>query len=769
MTIWTAPTELPDLRRVGVVSIDTETLDRGLQADRGSSWPWGDGHVCGISVAWREGGDVRAIYIPIRHPNSANFPPEQVFRWLKEHIAAGVRFVTLNGGYDWPWLAVDLNVAMPPSSQLEEVGALAALVDENQLKYSLEALCGRYGLPGKDETLLNEAAQGFAVGRKKVNAKAHIWEMPARFVGPYAETDAVRTLELLEKLNPIIEREGTRDAYRLECDLMPLTIAMRRKGSRVDQSAAEQGRDYCLQKRDRALDELSEQHGAPIGMAEINSSDWKIETFKRYNIISPRTTTTGKPSFAAGKTGWMGTHTHWLPSLIATASKYDAAACRYLQGHILDHIIGGRIYSEIHPFRSEDGGAKSLRISYSDPPLQQMPVRDPEIGPLIRRVFLPDEGEVWAKPDVSQQEFRMLVHFAEQHNLPGAKEAGDNYRNNPKADYHKFVADWTALDRDTLAKPINFLVIYGGGANKIAEMTGMPPERAQAIMAQYHARLPFVKKIQRIYQNQAERTGITTLYGGAKRHWSRYAVPGISGKDAGPCNLDEARRRVADPEHRWFGQLPQRYKTYTALNALIQGSSAVHTKLWMLACWREGIVPLVQMHDALESSVATREQGEMIARLGCEAVKLSVPMRVDLKFGSSWGDAKHSWEELTGAPTLKPGHAPKPAPKPKPEPEPAPKPAPAPRPEPAHKPAAVVSQRPAPEPAPKPTPPAPASPEPPAVPAARRNGADIRTVRPAQSSIAFPAFDVREVTTIDLAELIDESVPEEPQDLLPLS
>ena len=68
----------------------------------------------------------------------------------------------------------------------------------------------------------------------------------------------------------------------------------------------------------------------------------------------------------------------------------------------------------------------------------------------------------------------------------------------------------------------------------------------------------------------------------------------------------------------------------------------------MLSCWREGILPMIQVHDSLESSVATREQGEMIARLGEEAVKLSVPMRVDLKFGANWADAEHSWEELTG-------------------------------------------------------------------------------------------------------------------------
>ena len=66
----------------------------------------------------------------------------------------------------------------------------------------------------------------------------------------------------------------------------------------------------------------------------------------------------------------------------------------------------------------------------------------------------------------------------------------------------------------------------------------------------------------------------------------------------------------------------------------------------MRACYREGIVPLLQMHDCLDCSVTSRAQGELIARLGCEAVQLDVPMKVDLKFGNSWGDATHEWDEL---------------------------------------------------------------------------------------------------------------------------
>ena len=71
----------------------------------------------------------------------------------------------------------------------------------------------------------------------------HLWQLPARYVGPYAEADAVNTLPLFENLNPILDQEGTRAAYRLECDLLPMVLEMRLRGIRVDLDAAEHARE----------------------------------------------------------------------------------------------------------------------------------------------------------------------------------------------------------------------------------------------------------------------------------------------------------------------------------------------------------------------------------------------------------------------------------------------------------------------------------------------------------------------------------------------
>ena len=225
-------------------------------------------------------------------------------------------------------------------------------------------------------------------------------------IGPYAEADAVSTLLLYEDLDPVLDHEGTRDAYRLEVDLLPMVLEMRLRGIRIDVDAAEKARDHLLQKRDALFAEISEKLGTAVGMAEIGRTAWLANTFDAQGIKYPRTAK-GTPSFTAGPSGWMHKHSHWLPPLIVKADKLNNAAVNFLQGFILDYVTNGRVHAEIHPHRSDEGGTRSLRFSYSDPPLQLMPSRDPELTPLIRGVFLPEEGEVWCKPDVSQQEFRI--------------------------------------------------------------------------------------------------------------------------------------------------------------------------------------------------------------------------------------------------------------------------------------------------------------------------------------------------------------------------
>jgi DNA polymerase I-like protein with 3'-5' exonuclease and polymerase domains len=645
---WQPLAALPDLRHVGLIALDVETKDSGLLAGRGSAWPWGDGFIVGISVAYRVEGTIRAHYFPIRHPDSPNFDPEQVFQWVRDLVASDVRIVTQNGLYDWGWLHADAGIVMPPSDRLEEIGALATMVDENLRRYSLETLCAWRGLPGKDETLLKQAAiaAGFP---KRAKVQSFIWQLPARVVGPYAETDAVRTLELFENLNPILDQENTRGAYRLEVDLLPMVHEMRRRGIRIDIPAAERARDLLLSKRDAALAELSEKLGINVSMDELNRNAWRAAVFDQHKIAYLKTEK-GNPSFTAGNSGWMPKHPHWLPRLIVKADKLHNYGETFLGTYILGHTINERVFAEIHPHRGDDGsGTRSLRFSYSSPPLQLMPKHDEELAPLIRGVFLPEENETWAECDVSQQEFRFIVHYAARHKLSKAADAVEKFRIDSDTDFHVLVATWTGRDRQT-SKNTNFAKAYGAGMRKFAAMIGKSDQEAAAIFDQYDRELPFVAQLSTLCERAVRRKGYLTLYSGARRHWNDWAPGGTWKKGAGPCPREEAEARVNDREHSWFGKPLWRANCRLGMNSLIQGSSAAHTKIWMRACWRDGIVPLLQMHDALELSLSSPEQAERVAELGRDAVSLEVPIVVDIAFGRTWGDAKHTWAELYAAP-----------------------------------------------------------------------------------------------------------------------
>ena len=165
---------------------------------------------------------------------------------------------------------------------------------------------------------------------------------------------------------------------------------------------------------------------------------------------------------------------------------------------ILDYAVNGRIHAEINPHRSEDNGTKSFRFSYTDPPLQQMPSRDEELAPLIRGVFLPEEGEVWAKPDASQQEFRFVVHYANQHKLRKAAEAVARYRDDPDTDFHAFAATITALDALRRQGRQFRQDLRRRRARSLPQMIGKPLAEAQQIYERYDRELPFLRQLSEI-------------------------------------------------------------------------------------------------------------------------------------------------------------------------------------------------------------------------------------------------------------------------------
>lgn len=647
---WSAPTELPDLRKHKRIALDTENRDNGLALKVGPGWATRNGHVCGLGIAWKTRLGYAGGYYPTKHPETPDqFTKDQIKRWLEDHIKAGVRFAFQNAPYDWGWIWCEFGVRPPDGSQIDDVGAMAMMIDENRTwagGYSLDGLCEWQGLPGKDESLLEEAAAAYGYhGEDEV--KSNLWRLPAHYVGPYGEADPIQTLRLADKLDPLLDKEDLRKAYQLECDLIPMTVTMRMRGIRVDTDYAEQAIVKLRKERDVVLRELSDKLGHTTGLDEIRSWRFMAKACDAHGVKYP-TTAKGQPSF---KKEWTRKHPHWLPRLSDRAEALEMMASKFMQGFILDYShadAGGqsRLHATINQFLTEDGGTRSHRFSYADPALQQAPSRDEEFADMFRGALLPEEGEYWDSLDYSQQEYRLIVHYGEVHKCTRASEAADKYRTDPRTDFHTMVSEMTGLERKP-AKDTNFAKAFGAGVPKFATMISKSVEEAEAIYRQYDEEMPFVSELAKKCTAAANQKGYILLIDGARSHFDLWEPADKKyqydekGKYVGPKHLAAAKL-----EERWEGQRLRRAYTHKAMNRKIQGSAARMTKLAMRECWRAGHVPLLQMHDELAFSHHSERQGVECQEIMVNAVKLTVPVVVDMEWGKSWGTAKYTFADM---------------------------------------------------------------------------------------------------------------------------
>jgi DNA polymerase-1 len=551
-----------------------------------------------------------------------------------------------NASYDIGFGSSCWNLPVP--EKIDDTSAMAYMIDEQMMSYGLDALCRWRGMSGKDERTLREAAAAYGV-----EPKGRLHKLPARYVGDYAEQDARATLLLYESMLPDLEEQGLRTAYDLEMDLVPVVHEMQRRGVRVDVDAAEQLYERFKRESQQALADLSDHLSHTTGIDDLRQTKWLERAFDSQKIVYPQTPT-GAGSFRAQ---WMREVDHWLPRLVLRAKSREDAAEKFIRGYILGYMTPEkRLHASVHQYRAEvpggdddsrGGGTRTYRFAYSDPPLQQMPHRDEELSE-IRRCFVPEKGEKWLSADVSQQEYRIFVHYAELAKLPRAKEAGDKYRSDPKTDFHQWVADMTGLARKP-AKDSNFAKIYGAGVKKFALMIKKPEAEAERIMRQYDENMPFASMLARQCSDAAERRGYIKLLDGARIRFDWWFA-GYRKNDrstnwgnqdfSSDCRGEEARRRVADPTHPWYGERPRRSRVHKALNSLVQGGAARHTKMMMRACARVGHVPLLQIHDELCFSIKSVKVAATIKSVMQDAVQLTVPVLVDAGVGDSWGGAK---------------------------------------------------------------------------------------------------------------------------------
>ena len=604
-TEWVPPDRLPDLSSHAEIAIDLETRDPNLTTI-GSGSVRGDGEIVGIAVAV-EGW---SGYFPIAHEGGGNMDRGLVLDWFEELLNNTATKIFHNAMYDVSWIR---SLGFHINGGIIDTMIAASLCDENRFSYTLDSVGKDYINMRKNEKLLQEAAKDFGV-----NPKAEMWRLPATFVGEYAEKDAEITLKLWHALQHEISKQDLWDIFNLETNLFPCLVDMKFRGVRVDLEAADKVKKE-LAKREK---ELSRQIKKIAGFdVELWAGASIAKAFDKLKIPYD-TTELGAPSFTKN---FLATHPADLPKLIVQAREFNKANTTFIDT-ILKHSHKGRIHAEINQIRSDQGGTVTGRFSYNNPNLQQIPARHKVLGPMIRSLFVPEEKHTWGCFDYSQQEPRILVHFASLMKLEGTGTIVDAYKDG-SADFHQMIADMAGIDRKQ-AKTINLGIMYGMGKNKLMAELGLMKDAAEKLLKTYHQRAPFVKMLSEAVGRRADDSGKIRTIGGRLCHFDLWEPHGFGIKK--PLKHADALREHGPGIKRAF--------TYKALNKLIQGSAADMTKQSMLALYNEGVIPHVQIHDELDISVSSPAHAEKIIRIMEEAVQLQVPNKVDYEKGSNWGN-----------------------------------------------------------------------------------------------------------------------------------
>jgi len=496
----------------------------------------------------------------------------------------------------------------------------APLLDENRFSFSLNALGFDYLKEVKSEQGLKQAAAEFNVHPKK-----ELWKLPAMYVGAYAEQDAALTLKLWHHFKPLLVKEEVESIFELETDLLPVLLDITRQGIRLDINKAEQLIGN-LKTREKAIaKEMKALAGKDV---DIWAAASIANAFDSLGLPYARTEK-GAPSFTKS---FLEACQHPIAKMILEARETNKTHSTFLQPYLGFSAKTGRIHPHINQMRSDDGGTVTGRLSMANPNLQQVPARHEIIGPMVRGLFLPEEGQIWASNDFSSQEPRLLVHYSSLLDLPGSHEMVEAYRENPDTDFHQMVADMAGIGRKQ-AKTIGLGLMYGMGKAKLAAQLDLDLEEAGELIQTFHTKVPFLKgtvnAVMRRIEHPASGGAIRTLLGRKCRFPLWEPMQGGLNK---ALPYEEAAAK--------YGPRIKRAMTYKGLNRLIQGSAADQTKKAMLELHRAGYRVLLQVHDEVVISVDKKEDAIEASKIMAQAVELEVPSRCDVEVGPNWGEAK---------------------------------------------------------------------------------------------------------------------------------
>lgn len=631
-TGWRSRAWFPDLSDAKAIAIDTETKDPELLT-AGPGWARGKGHIVGVSVATDTGFK---CYYPVRHELQPedNLDPEHVFAWLNEQLSRPNQVkVGANLLYDVGWLRQE---GVLVKGRKHDVQFAEALLDE-EASIALETLGQKYLGLGKDSSIMYEWLADAYGGKPNGSQRANIYRCPPRLVGYYAESDAFLPLEVIQRQWPLLQRYGLEQVYDIECRLIDLLVDMRFQGVRVDIEKAKVARDKLIViERDKQII-LDEQVGFKVS---VNSGNSLAKAFDKFGLVYPRTAE-GNPSFTAD---FLKGVDHPMANLIKEVRGVSKARSTFVENYILKKNINGRVHGSFHPLKGDSGGTVSGRFASSDPNLQNLPARDPVLGPLIRGLFVPDYGhKAWRAFDYSSIEYRFLAHYAVGR---GADHVRSVFLANPAADYHQIVCD---LINDATGigvtrkytKTINFGLIYGMGVDKLSVALGLSKSEGKKLIDTYFEAVPYSKATLEEYSNFAGREGYIDTILGRRSRFNSFVPSTRGGRDKRALPYEEA---LAE-----YGNRIERVGLHKAVNRKLQGSAADLMKKAMVDCYDDGLfndlMPSLTVHDELDWSDPCEQwsddQFREIRHVMETAIPgISVPILVACDRGPDWGSAE---------------------------------------------------------------------------------------------------------------------------------
>ena len=645
-----------DLRGIDTVAVDIETYDPNLKT-KGLGAIRNDGFICGIAVA--TGKDT--AYFPLRHSDT-DIDPERIDKiWevLNKKIFQNENITKIfhNAMYDVCWIRAITGKKM--KGRIVDTMIAASVIDENRFKYSLDALSKDYLDESKYKYDLQQKTLEWSGGTVK-DPMTNMHKLPAYIVKDYAKQDVDLTYKLWNLFNKKIdevlytkedgEQKTCRKIFELETKLFLCLVDMKFKGVKIDTAKAILFGRHLKKRRDQIVKAIENKTGIRVDI-------WAASSIK--NLLQHQGITdykvTPKSKMPQLPKDYLKTHKNKCLRMIAKAREYDKAVNTFIEG-LLGYVHEGRIHADINQIRSDAGGTVTGRFSMSNPNLQQIPSKG-FIGAKMRELFVPEDGHKWGSFDYSQQEPRIVVHYAIKIGLPGTENLQEEF-DKDDADFHQIVADMANISRKQ-AKTINLGLFYGMGKIKLQKELGLDQVEAKNLFNDYHNRVPFVRRLsQELIDFSKKNKLLFTLYD----RFCRFDKWETTNKEWNPETnrfnqvtlyteeqareafkaeiLDKFKEKKIDPNYMdWFERYYTPAFTYKALNRLIQGSAADMTKKAMVDLYEKGIVPHIQIHDELCFSTTDHEAG-LIKKTMEETISLEVKNKVDYESGPNWGNIK---------------------------------------------------------------------------------------------------------------------------------